>query len=60
MFKLSIITINRNNSDGLKRTIESVVCQTFRDFEYIVIDELFDDFSKIRRCWDSENLYEHQ
>jgi len=38
MFKLSIITINRNNSDGLKRTIESVVCQTFRDFEYIVID----------------------
>jgi len=38
MKKLSIITINRNNSDGLKRTIESVVCQTFRDFEYIVID----------------------
>lgn len=36
--KLSIITINRNNSDGLLKTIESVVSQTFNDFEYIVID----------------------
>ena len=36
--KLSIITINRNNASGLKRTIESVVSQTFKDFEYIVID----------------------
>jgi glycosyltransferase involved in cell wall biosynthesis len=36
--KLSIITINRNNAEGLKKTIESVVCQTFKDYEYIVID----------------------
>lgn len=36
--KLSIITINYNNRDGLRKTIESVVGQTFRDFEYIVID----------------------
>jgi glycosyltransferase involved in cell wall biosynthesis len=36
--KLSIITINYNNAEGLKRTIESVTGQTFRDFEYIVID----------------------
>lgn len=37
--KLSIITINRNNSPGLKRTIESVLSQTFRQsFEYIVVD----------------------
>jgi glycosyltransferase involved in cell wall biosynthesis len=36
--KLSIITINRNDAAGLKKTIESVVCQTFKDFEYIVID----------------------
>jgi len=36
--KLSIITINRNNANGLRKTIESVVCQTFKDFEYIVID----------------------
>lgn len=36
--KLSIITINYNNRDGLRKTIESVVCQTFSDFEYVVID----------------------
>lgn len=36
--KLSIITINRNNADGLRKTIESVVNQTYTDFEYIVID----------------------
>jgi glycosyltransferase involved in cell wall biosynthesis len=36
--KLSIITINKNNADGLMKTIESVLCQTFKDFEYIIID----------------------
>ena len=36
--KLSIITINYNNCDGLRKTIESVIAQTTRDFEYIVID----------------------
>lgn len=36
--KLSIITINYNDKIGLKRTIDSVVAQTFRDFEWIVID----------------------
>lgn len=38
MNKLSIITINRNNAEGLRKTIESVVSQTFTDFEYIIID----------------------
>lgn len=36
--KYSIITINYNNRDGLRRTIESVINQTFKDFEYIIID----------------------
>lgn len=36
--QLSIITINYNNCDGLKKTIDSVVTQTFSDFEYVVID----------------------
>ena len=35
---LSIITINRNNAEGLKRTLESVASQTCRDFEHIIID----------------------
>ena len=38
MTKLSIITINRNNAAGLRKTIESVVSQTYTDFEYIIID----------------------
>jgi glycosyltransferase involved in cell wall biosynthesis len=35
---LSIITINYNNLSGLRRTVESVVDQTWQAFEYIIID----------------------
>lgn len=38
MNKLSIITINRNNAEGLRKTMESVFSQTYQDFEYIVVD----------------------
>ncbi len=37
-FKLSIITVNLNQADGLARTLDSVREQTFRDFEHIVVD----------------------
>ena len=43
---LSIITINLNNLEGLKKTIESVLAQTWQDFEYIVIDGGSNDGSK--------------
>lgn len=36
--KLSIITVNLNNATGLEKTAESIVSQTFTDFEWIVID----------------------
>lgn len=36
--KISIISINYNNADGLNKTIESVIDQTYKDFEFIVID----------------------
>lgn len=36
--KLSIITINRNNAAGLEKTMLSVASQTYKEFEYIVID----------------------
>ena len=36
--KLSIITINRNNAEGLEKTLQSVASQTFMGFEYIVVD----------------------
>lgn len=38
MMKLSIITINYNNRNGFQKTIDSVLCQTWHDFEWIVID----------------------
>lgn len=44
--KLSIITINYNNKDGLQKTIDSVISQTWRDFEWIVIDSGSTDGSK--------------
>lgn len=36
--KLSIITINLNNADELRKTIQSVIEQTWKDFEFLVID----------------------
>ena len=36
--KYSIITVNYNNKEGLRQTIESVIHQTYRDYEFIVID----------------------
>lgn len=36
--RISIITINFNNRDGLKKTIESVVNQTYNNIQYVVVD----------------------
>lgn len=36
--KLSIITINYNNAEGLRKTLASVASQTYRDIEHIIID----------------------
>ena len=35
---LTIITINFNNAEGLRKTIASVAAQSFNGIEYIVID----------------------
>lgn len=59
---LSIITINLNNRDGLLRTIDSVISQTFTDYEWIVIDggstdgsrELIEKYSNHFTYWVSE------
>lgn len=45
-FKLSIITINYNDREGLKNTMNSVFEQTFCDYEYIIIDGNSTDGSK--------------
>ncbi|MCC5612987.1 glycosyltransferase, partial [Nostoc sp. CHAB 5834] len=38
MPRLSIITINFNNAPGLQKTIASVVAQSSKEIEYIIID----------------------
>ena len=35
---LTIITINRNNASGLEKTIQSVLHQTSKEFEYVIVD----------------------
>lgn len=44
--KISIITINYNNKKGLEKTIQSVISQTQRDYEFIIIDGGSTDGSK--------------
>lgn len=41
--KFSIITICKNASGSIRRTMESVLCQEYDDYEYIVIDGDSDD-----------------
>ncbi len=51
--KLSIITVNLNNAAGLDKTINSILFQTWQEFEYIIVDggsidgskELIDQFA---------------
>lgn len=56
--KLSIITINYNNAEGLRKTLASVASQTFRDFEHIIVDGASTDGSVeiIRQYADSEAI----
>ena len=35
---ITIITINYNNAEGLRKTLASVAAQTYRDIEHIIID----------------------
>ena len=44
--KLSIITVNYNNLEGLRKTCESIRMQSFKDYEWIVIDGGSDDGSR--------------
>lgn len=61
--KLSIITINYNNADGLKRTISSVVSNVSSEVEYIVIDggstdesvDIIKQYAKDINYWVSES-----
>lgn len=62
---ISVITINYNNKDGLRKTIESVIHQNFNSFEFIVIDggstdgsfEVIQEYKKYIDYWVSEPDY---
>lgn len=62
MIKLSIITINYNNCSGLQKTLDSIISQTCKDFEWIVIDggsadgsrELIERYQDEMAYWCSE------
>lgn len=54
--KLSIITINYNNAEGLRKTLASVASQTYRDIEHIIVDAASTDGSvDIIREYESAN-----
>lgn len=38
MNRISIITVNRNDAEGLEKTIRSVIAQTYTNYEFIIID----------------------
>lgn len=44
---LSIITINYNNAKGLESTTQSVISQTYKNFEYLIVDGDSNDSSKM-------------
>jgi len=43
--RLSIVTINYNNAEGLRKTLASVATQTYRDIEHVIIDAASSDGS---------------
>ena len=56
---ISIITVNYNNANGLQKTIESVISQTYLKIDYIVIDggstdhgpEIIQDYKEHLNNW---------
>jgi glycosyltransferase involved in cell wall biosynthesis len=55
--RLSVITVNYNNAEGLQKTISSVLSQTWKDFEYIIIDGASTDESlEIIKKYSSQRL----
>ena len=56
-YQLSIITINYNDSIGLKKTMESIKAQSYKDFEHIVIDgNSNDDSLEVIKSYNYNNL----
>lgn len=58
MRRFSIITINLNNAEGLSQTIPTVLNQTYKEFEYIIIDGAStDDSVEVIRKYEDKLSY---
>lgn len=54
--KLSIITINYNNAEGLRKTLASVASQTYHNIEHVIVDAASTDGSvDVIRDYESAN-----
>ena len=59
MNKITIITVVKNNLIGIKRTINSLHFQSFKDYEHIVIDSNSEDGTSefLKNNLDSKTTY---
>lgn len=63
--KITLITVNLNNCKGLETTIKSVISQTYKNTEYIIIDgasidgsvNMIKNYEKSINYWVSESDY---
>jgi len=54
--QLSIVTVNFNNKIGLQKTIDSVKAQTWKNFEFIIIDGGSNDGAESILITEQENI----
>lgn len=54
---ISVVTVVYNGENTIRRTIESVLCQDFKDFEYIIVDGKSKD-NTINIAREYESLFE--
>ncbi len=56
--RLSIVTINWNNATGLEKTMQSVATQSFKEFEYIIVDGASTDGSiEVVKLYESQFVH---
>lgn len=62
MFRYSIITVSCNDAQGLEQTIQSVIAQTYKNYEFIIIDggsqdnspDIIEKYASYIKYWVSE------